>query len=147
MTVSLLVINGCFGPALAQSLSSPFFSLAKSVGVEGAFQRVESVVAALWIFADLGMAAVLLYAIQDIWKRLYKRGGLRGILIAVGAAGLLLAGFAYPDGPTAEAFYSSGAMTVSLVLTLLVPAVGLWVGAARGGGERKKRAEKSTKRY
>ena len=40
------VILGNLGPALASRLDDPFFALAKSVGVEGAFQRVEGIISA-----------------------------------------------------------------------------------------------------
>ena len=62
------IIIGNLGAELAGELESPFFALAKSVGVEGAFQRVESVVAALWTFSDLAMAGLLLFGIRALWK-------------------------------------------------------------------------------
>lgn len=55
LTLAQGVILGSLGPVLAGRLDSPFLALAKSVGVEGAFQRVESVVAALWVTADVTM--------------------------------------------------------------------------------------------
>ena len=48
LALSQFVILGSLGATLAGRLDSPFFTLAKSVGVEGAFQRVESVITALW---------------------------------------------------------------------------------------------------
>lgn len=39
LTLAQAVILGNLGPRLAAGLDSPFFALAKSVGVEGAFQR------------------------------------------------------------------------------------------------------------
>ena len=47
LSLEQLVVVGNLGESLAQRLHSPFFALAKSVGVEGAFQRVESIVSAL----------------------------------------------------------------------------------------------------
>ena len=58
------VVLGNLGAALAGRLDDPFFALAKSVGVEGAFQRVESVIVAIWTLADLTLAALLLFAIR-----------------------------------------------------------------------------------
>ena len=60
------VILGNLGPELAGRLDNPFFALAKSVGVEGAFQRVESIISALWTFADLTMGGVLIFALRAI---------------------------------------------------------------------------------
>ena len=70
LALGQLVILGNLGPTLAARLEDPFFTLAKSVGVEGAFQRVESVVAALWTLADLAMGVVLLFGLQTMAKEL-----------------------------------------------------------------------------
>ena len=64
------VILANLGAGLAGRLENPFFALAKSVGVEGAFQRVESVVTALWTFADLTMGGVLIFALQAMAAQL-----------------------------------------------------------------------------
>lgn len=58
------IILGNLGAGLGAQLDAPFFTLAKNVGVEGAFQRVESVVAALWVLADLVLGALLLFGVR-----------------------------------------------------------------------------------
>ena len=65
LTLAQGVILGNLGTALAAELDAPFFTLAKSVGVEGAFQRVESVIAALWVLADLVLGTLLLFAVRS----------------------------------------------------------------------------------
>lgn len=65
-TTAQIVIVGRFGPALTQELGSPFLQLAKSIGVKGAFQRVESIVAAVWIFSDLLLLGMLLCSMRRI---------------------------------------------------------------------------------
>ena len=85
LTLSQYVILGNLGPELAGRLDSPFFTLAQSVGVEGAFQRVESVVTALWTLADLTMAGVLLFSLRAMsaalgWKE--KRTAALGLILA-----------------------------------------------------------------
>lgn len=108
LTLAQAVILGNLGPRLAAGLDSPFFALAKSVGVEGAFQRVESVVSALWTFSDLTMAALLLFSIRAMARtaipRLRERGLAAGAL-AVAAVGAL-AGFS--DGAAAERWSPRG---------------------------------------
>ena len=64
------IILGSLGAELSGTLDSPFFALAKSVGVEGAFQRVEGLVAALWSFSDLVQAGVLVFALRAIGTQL-----------------------------------------------------------------------------
>jgi hypothetical protein len=72
LSLAQAVIIGNLGTVLAGRLDSPFFALAKSVGIEGAFQRVESVVVAIWLFSDLAMATLLVFGvrrgIETIWK-------------------------------------------------------------------------------
>ena len=67
------VVIGNLGPELARRLNSPFFALAKSVGVEGAFQRVESIIAALWTFVDLSLLGVLAFALWKAAKQVFPR--------------------------------------------------------------------------
>lgn len=70
VTAAQIVIVGRFGPALTQELDAPFLQLAKSMGVKGAFQRVESIVAALWIFSDLLLLALILCSVRRIGAEL-----------------------------------------------------------------------------
>ena len=89
LALSQYVILGNLGPELAGRLDSLFFTLAQSVGVEGAFQRVESVVTALWTLADLTMAALLLFGLRAMaaalgWKE--KRTAVLGLTLAAAVA-------------------------------------------------------------
>ena len=54
------------------------------MGVEGAFQRVESVVIALWTCADVTMCTLLLHAQRAIARALYA--GVREQAVAAGCA-------------------------------------------------------------
>lgn len=63
LTLAQLIIVGNLGVGLAAQSDSAFFALTKNVGVEGAFQRVESVVAALWMLSDLTLCVALTQAI------------------------------------------------------------------------------------
>ena len=74
LTAAQMVILACLGAGLAGELDRPFFALAKGVGVEGAFRRVESCIAALWSLADLTMAGVLLFALRRGVGRLWGEG-------------------------------------------------------------------------
>ena len=64
------ILIGNLGPGLAGQTQNAFFALTKSVGVEGAFQRLESVVAALWLLADLTLAVTILLAVRAVCGRL-----------------------------------------------------------------------------
>lgn len=73
LALSQWIVLGNLGPELAARLNNPFFALAKSVGVKGAFQRVESVIASLWTLADLTMAAILLFALRAMTKAMVPK--------------------------------------------------------------------------
>lgn len=62
------IILGNLGSGLAAKVQNPFFMLTKSVGIEGAFQRVESVVSAVWLLADLTLLVTLLFAIVQVME-------------------------------------------------------------------------------
>lgn len=98
LALAQFIILGSLGPALSARLTDPFFALAKSVGVEGAFQRVESVISALWTLADLSTAALLLFAIRAMGGIFApKAGGKTGAAVALVLAAVLALG-AFPDG-------------------------------------------------
>lgn len=96
------VILGNLGVGLAARLDNPFFALAKSVGVEGAFQRVESVITALWTFADLTMGGVLVFAIRYMAAEVLPQKALPWVpwgVVLLAAGGAL---FLFPKLGTAE---------------------------------------------
>lgn len=127
LVVMQLIVVGRFGPQLAARLDSPFFHLAKSVGVEGAFQRVESLAAAIWVFSDLLLLAGLLWCMRRIGAALCP--GLPApalVTVAVLAAMVLaLAVFGQRVSPAAAQSWLLPAGGV--VLGLAVPAWAVFV--------------------
>ena len=97
-----VVILGSFGVALTEKLSIPFFALAKSVGVEGAFQRVESMVAAVWMFADLACMGMLLYGMWNIAKGVYSNTPQKSFVSCCVIPAVVIGAAAFSDGYTAE---------------------------------------------
>ena len=63
LTLAQVIILGNLGGGLSARSDSAFFALTKSVGIEGAFQRVESAVAAVWMLSDLTACVALTHAI------------------------------------------------------------------------------------
>lgn len=121
------VILANLGAGLAGRLENPFFALAKSVGVEGAFQRVESVVTALWTFADLTMGGVLVFAIRAMAAQLLPEKVLPWVpwgAVLLAAAGALAF---FPALGTAEEWNRSLVPMGNLILGFLLPAL-LWLG-------------------
>lgn len=115
------VILGNLGIGLACRLDYPFFALAKSVGVEGAFQRVEGVVSALWVFADLTMGGVLVFALRAMGEALLPEKfwpWMPWAIVLVGMAGALLPS---PSGDAVEHWNRDLVPAGNLILGLLVP--------------------------
>ena len=125
LTAAQLVILACLGAGLAGRMDRPFFALAKGVGVEGAFRRVESCVAALWSFADLTMAGVLLFALRRGVGRLWGEGReQRGaVLILLGCGALARWGFPHPGVLTElqRVFVPAGNLVLGCIPLLLWP--------------------------
>ncbi len=92
------VVLGCLGPVLAGQLGSPFFTLAQSVGVEGAFQRVESVIHTVWTGADLALTALLIAAAGEIGGGLPRVGPTAARTGAALGAALLAPALAAAEG-------------------------------------------------
>lgn len=132
------VILGNLGAELAARLDNPFFTLAKSVGVEGAFQRVEGLVAALWTFADLTMGGVLVFAVRAMAARLLPGKNLPWVpwgSVLLAAAGALTL---FPALGTAETWNRRLVPMGNLALGLLLPA--LLRAGQKGTSCRKKSA-------
>ena len=126
LAAAQVVILGNLGVSLAARLNNPFFSLTKSVGVEGAFQRVEGVVTALWTFADLTMGGVLIFAARAIAAELVPEQAAKwvpwGAALLATAGALLL--FSAPGA--AETWNRKVVPAVNLLLGFLLPAL-LWL--------------------
>ena len=120
------VILGNLGAALAARLNNPFFALAKNAGVEGAFQRVEGVVTALWTFADLTMGGVLVFAVRAMAEELLRpqaRSWVPWGAVPLAAAGALIF---FPASGAAEECNRQLVPAVNLLLGFLLPAL-LWL--------------------
>lgn len=95
LVVMQLVILGRFGPSLTMEWQGAFFQLAEGIGVKGAFQRVESLIAALWVFSDLLLLGGILWGMRKIGENLCPRLSADSIvaagagLAAVGAVAIL----------------------------------------------------------
>lgn len=57
-----ILILGRFGGELTGKMERPFFQMVSGLGLEGAFQRLEQLVSALWVLGDLALLGFLLLA-------------------------------------------------------------------------------------
>ena len=127
------VVIGNLGAELAQRLNRPFFALAKSVGVEGAFQRVESMVAALWTFADLALLGTLAFALWKVVQTLSPKARQKPAAAAIVIPGAALSLAAFPEGVMAGAFGREAALWGNLAMGFALPALVFLAGRVRLG--------------
>ena len=153
LSAAQAVILGNLGVGLAGRLENPFFALAKNVGVEGAFQRVEGVVAALWSFADLTMGGILVFSLRAIAAELLPEKCLpwsAWAAVLLGTAGALVL---FPTADAAEEWNRQVVPAGNLLLGVAIPMVAeLWSGCvawSKDGAKGKKgeRRKKDEKRY
>ena len=118
LTAAQGIVQGCLGAALSARLDSPFFTITQSVGVEGAFQRVESIVITIWAAADLFFVVLMLTAIKAGAKRAAD-GGTAGLAAAAGITAAIGSAVGTVLGwPAEEAVWTGreGYMTLLLFL-------------------------------
>ena len=124
-----LLTRGSLGPALTGEMERPFFVMTRGLGLEGALERMEAPVAALWVFADLVLAGVLLLGGRQLLTGALalpsRWGGWGCAALALAALG---AAAALPQG-WAPGAWSTWVPWGNLLLAALTPI------AARPGGK------------
>lgn len=124
------VCQGAFGPGLTGRMEAPFFMMVKGVGIEGAFERVESVIIALWVFADLALLALVLRACCKIAADILPiKENHAALLLAAGTlAGAL---WLFSDAFVLEAWLERVVLPGNLIFGFAVPGAALLIGALR----------------
>ena len=122
LTLFQVVCIGSFGEDLVQRMDIPYFMAVKGIGVEGAFQRVESLVIALWVLADLALLGLLVFACRSMlgYLRGTKWSGRRGGILAAGVAGMVALVWA-PDASQLAAWMRNAVAWSLTVLGWMVP--------------------------
>ena len=131
LTALQLVCLGNFGPGLTARMDTPFFMMVKGIGIEGTFQRVESVIIALWVFSDLallnllaGSCSVLAQSVFSLKER--KHAVLPLLLLALAGAWFL-----FPDAFSLERWMEGTARMGSLLFGFGIPVLLLLVKKLR----------------
>lgn len=75
LAAALVLILGRFGPALAGRIDRPFFQMVSGLGFEGAFQRLEELVSALWVLGDVALLGFLLLCMEKLAHRMTGKTG------------------------------------------------------------------------
>lgn len=117
-------VTGCLGAQLTGKISSPFLIMVQGLGIQGAFQRGEALIAAMWSLSDLTLAGLLLHTWREYVTDLYHREkwGQRSVIPAAAAA---LAGgwILFGDVKVLWGFCSKALPVMGLLLGLVFPAL------------------------
>lgn len=133
LLVTGFVIVGVFGAGTTAELQVPFFSLAKEANIQGAVERLESVVSCVWVFTDvlflglLGKGAVR--ALCAACRCGEEKRLLTPLLLAAFPAGWLIASDAY----TLEEFFRTALVYLEMIVLLALPAAACVVERLRAG--------------
>lgn len=119
LSAALFVTVGALGPALAAKLDQPFLYILRGVGVPGAFQRGEAVLAAVLAQADLVLLGLLA---QGCAAMLTRQSWGRYAVTGVGAVlALILGTWEYKDLWGDEIQIYGG-----IILGIMVPFIVAW---------------------
>lgn len=64
---------GTISVPLIEKMQNPFFIMIRNISAFGVLERIESVVIAIWVFADFIMLSVLMKACAAIYRAVFKR--------------------------------------------------------------------------
>ena len=95
--------------------------MARGVGMDGAFQRVESIVMAFWILSDFVWMGTLLFAIKAMAAVVAKPNWVRRTPVIAATLAFLGALFLFPDDFAARALDAWLAPAGQLVLGFAIP--------------------------
>ena len=116
-----IVCLGSFGPGLAGRIDTPFYMMVRGVGFEGTFQRIESVIIALWALSDLALLALLTCACGLLAQTVFgirRRSVATVPVFLLGAAGAVVF---FPDAFTLDWALEGPALWGGVVLGFMVP--------------------------
>lgn len=130
-TVLSIVTTGVFSSKLTPSLQIPFFVLAKEIRIEGALERIESFVAAVWVFTDVILMALLTKAFQlavgECIQTERKELGDAAVLVVL-PLGYLIAGSIFQLTVFYETWFMWGAAICFYLLPICAVGLGRWKG-------------------
>ena len=131
LTALQLVCLGAFGPALIMRMDTPFFMMVKGIGIEGSFQRVESLVIALWVLSDLALLALLAGACSVLAHCVCTRIERKKWVWLIIPGALIGAVTLFPNVFVLEQIMLSIALPGNLIFGFLIPFVVLLVKKLR----------------
>ncbi len=128
---------GAYGPTLTARLTYPYFTLTRDVILWGLAQRIEAVVIALWVFADIVMCVLLLRCAYETFRRILRLPDTDGDplfllrrgrwLLWASAAGMLAAGLFLGAEPRRLQVWSETLLPLFVLLSVFAGFPLLWI--------------------
>lgn len=122
MTLLQFGVLAQLGTGLCARMDVPFFEVARGVGVDGAFQRVESIVVALWVLSDFVLLGMLVFALREMAGSIFGDRGERWTPVLAVILAFLGGVFLFPDDFAAKEAAETIAPIGNLLLSYPVPA-------------------------
>ncbi|WP_195278745.1 GerAB/ArcD/ProY family transporter [Clostridium sp. J1101437_171009_A5] len=124
LAVFQLVCIATFGPDLIERMDIPFFMMVKDVRVPGAFERVESLVMALWVLADLALLGMLFFGCRSVLEH-WNGGAYREWMPWVIAGAAMAAGlWTVPDAFRLNWLMEKAVTVGNVCVGILLPVIG-----------------------
>lgn len=137
MTLLQLGVMAQLGAGLSAQLTTPFFEVARGVGVTGAFQRVESVVIALWGLSDFALIGMILFACRAMVKGVIGDKVVQWVPYGIVGLTILGAVWIVPEGGISLVAWAEWALLGNIALGIGVPILVLLVQSAKIGKKRR----------
>lgn len=127
----LAAVIGSVGPGLSARLEIPYLIMVQGLGIKGGFQRMEALVAALWMLSDLILAGMLVRAWCDYAEELHPGEWSRWSSVPAVVVALAAGWFLFPEGDDAQNFCRTFMPAIGIGLGLIVPLLGTWISTVR----------------
>lgn len=131
ITLLLAAVIGCLGPRLTARLPAPFLIMAQGLGIQGAFQRIEALVAALWVLSDLVLLSLLLHAWRELAGQMRQGRWSRWSVLPAAAAAAAIGWIFFGEIEKTRTFCGSVLPAAGLILGLVVPLLARVLAQAR----------------
>ena len=129
-------VLGSIGSGLSARLDIPYLIMVQGLGIKGAFQRTEALVAATWLLSDVILAGVLLCAWQKYATQLKSEKWGKWSVPGAALVALVVGWLLFSDKENVRMFYQDVLSVVGIILGLFVPIVLLLISYVRGKGRR-----------
>ncbi len=127
----LAAIWGNIGSVLTAQLDIPYLIMVQGLGVKGAFQRTEALVAAMWLLSDVVLAGVLLLSWREYTVKLSNEKWGKWSVSAAAAAAVAAGWLLFSDENSVQVFCREVLSPAGIVLGLIIPLLFLLITRVR----------------